>query len=284
MSEYLAPGVYVEEVERGPRPLQGVPTHVTALVGVTERGATGPTRVTSAQEFERAVGGEFDARKFLPAAARGFFENGGQHLVRCRVVAADAAAAQRAFGDWVLHAVGPGEWGNRIVAAIDLRPGDRFRLQLSYRSADPSLPELREAFDDLSMDPASPDHYARRLGTADAPRSALAWLEGGAAAALPPTVGPVNLAGGSDGSPASLGEFARALGALADDRLRDVALVCAPHAGADAAGVHRLLIEHCEQQRFRFAVLDCEPGIVQPGSVDPAAAGLDTQYAALYLP
>jgi len=277
MAEYLAPGVYIEEVERGPRPIQGVSTHVTAMLGVTERGATGPTRVESALEFARRFGGEFDPRKFLPSAAKGFFENGGKQLVVCRVVSADAVAAQRAFGDWVLSATGPGEWGNEIIADIDTRGADRFRLRLSYR-------ERVEEFDDLSIDPDSPDHPARRLGTADAPSSALAWLDGSKAAALPPAEGPANLAGGSDGSPAGAADFTAALARLADDRWRDVALVSAPHAGADAASVHRMLIEHCERQRFRFAVLDCEPGIVDPRGVDPAAVGLDTQFAALYLP
>jgi len=277
MTEYRAPGVFIEEIERGPRPIEGVPTHVTALLGVTERGPLAPTRVTSALEFARRFGAEFDAQKFLPSAAAGFFENGGKQLVVCRVMAADAVPARHAFGDWVLSAVGPGQWGNQVVAVIDVRGADRFRLRLSHR-------DLAEEFDGLSLDPESPDHYARRLGTADAPRSTLAWLDGGQATALPPGAGPINLAGGSDGSPAGSGDFARALGLLSDDRFRDVALVCAPHAGAEAAGVHRLLIEHCERQRFRFAVLDCEPGIADPRGVDPAAAGLDTPYAALYLP
>jgi len=38
MAEYLAPGVYVEEVPSGVRVIEGASTSVTAFVGVAERG------------------------------------------------------------------------------------------------------------------------------------------------------------------------------------------------------------------------------------------------------
>ena len=38
MPEYLHPGVYIEEIERGPRPIEGVPTSTAAFLGETERG------------------------------------------------------------------------------------------------------------------------------------------------------------------------------------------------------------------------------------------------------
>ena len=36
MPEYLSPGVYVEEVDRGPKPIEGVGTAMAAFVGFTE--------------------------------------------------------------------------------------------------------------------------------------------------------------------------------------------------------------------------------------------------------
>ena len=38
MPEYLAPGVYVEEVDTGSKPIEGVSTSTAGMVGVTERG------------------------------------------------------------------------------------------------------------------------------------------------------------------------------------------------------------------------------------------------------
>ena len=40
MAEYLSPGVYIEEVETGPKPIEGVSTSTTGFVGVTVRGPT----------------------------------------------------------------------------------------------------------------------------------------------------------------------------------------------------------------------------------------------------
>ena len=37
MPQYLSPGVYVEEVESGSRPIEGVGTAVAAFIGLAER-------------------------------------------------------------------------------------------------------------------------------------------------------------------------------------------------------------------------------------------------------
>ncbi len=101
MPEYLAPGVYVEEVNSGPPPIQGVGTSTTGFVGVTRRGPTAgrPQLVTNYGEFVRLYGGPFDfgapfaGHSDLPYAARGFFANGGRRLYVQRVVPATATVA-----------------------------------------------------------------------------------------------------------------------------------------------------------------------------------------------
>ena len=59
MAEYLSPGVYVEEFDSGPTPMQGVGTSVAGFVGVTERGQVSgaPILVTGPAEFKRKFGG-----------------------------------------------------------------------------------------------------------------------------------------------------------------------------------------------------------------------------------
>ena len=37
MPEYLSPGVYVEEVDRGPKPIEGVGTAMPVFIGFTEK-------------------------------------------------------------------------------------------------------------------------------------------------------------------------------------------------------------------------------------------------------
>ena len=51
MPEYLSPGVYVEEMDSGPRPIEGVPTSTAAFLGETERGPLRPRLVSSFNEY-----------------------------------------------------------------------------------------------------------------------------------------------------------------------------------------------------------------------------------------
>src|SRR6266568_5301415 len=105
-SSYLSPGVYVEETDTGNKPIEGVSTSTTGLVGVTERGpANVPTLVTSFGEFRRVFGGyltiaEFTdptgrAHCYLPHATEGFFVNGGKRAYVVRVTAREAERADR---------------------------------------------------------------------------------------------------------------------------------------------------------------------------------------------
>ncbi|GAB4280639.1 MAG: phage tail sheath family protein [Deferrisomatales bacterium] len=98
MPEYLAPGVYVEEVSFRPRSIEGVSTSTTAFVGPTRKGPLdGPPEViTSYGEFERVYGGmtnlsyaagtdaDPDVTNYLAHGVRAFFDNGGRRLYVAR--------------------------------------------------------------------------------------------------------------------------------------------------------------------------------------------------------
>src|SRR5437868_5285031 len=92
MPEYLAPGVYVEEVDTGDKPIEGVSTSTAGMVGVTTRGPVGvPTLVTSVADFQRQFGGRLDyhtytTTSYLPLAVEGFFNNGGKRVYVVRVL------------------------------------------------------------------------------------------------------------------------------------------------------------------------------------------------------
>jgi len=85
--DYFAPGVYVEEVDRGSRPIEGVQTNIAGFIGFTEavRGGAEPFKpmlVTSWNQYQQYFGAEgsdgftdFDA--YLPFAVNGWFLNGG---------------------------------------------------------------------------------------------------------------------------------------------------------------------------------------------------------------
>lgn len=95
MPEYLAPGVFVEEVSFRAKSIEGVSTTTTGFIGPTRYGPLDiePEIVTSLVEFERTYGdrdrldfedaGEID--NYLWHAVRAFFEEGGKRLYVSRV-------------------------------------------------------------------------------------------------------------------------------------------------------------------------------------------------------
>jgi uncharacterized protein len=57
MPEYLSPGVYVEEIDTGSKPIEGVSTSTAGMVGLTERGPNVPMLVTNAGDYSEMFGG-----------------------------------------------------------------------------------------------------------------------------------------------------------------------------------------------------------------------------------
>lgn len=56
-SEVTRPGMFIEEASQGPHPITGVPTSVTAFVGVAQAGPLhSPLSITSLTEFESHFG------------------------------------------------------------------------------------------------------------------------------------------------------------------------------------------------------------------------------------
>ena len=82
MPQYLSPGVYVEEVDRGSKPIEGVGTSVAAFVGFTEKGPREAQLVTNWEQFRTIYGG-FIEGAFLPTSVYGYFLNGGRAPILC---------------------------------------------------------------------------------------------------------------------------------------------------------------------------------------------------------
>jgi len=99
MPTYHSPGVYVEEVSSGSRPIEGVGTAVCAFVGFTERGVPNqPTLVTNWTQYSKAFGGFVDGAH-LPQSVYGYFLNGGGAAYVVRIGATDADAGEQASAD-----------------------------------------------------------------------------------------------------------------------------------------------------------------------------------------
>ena len=315
MPEYLHPGVYIEEIERGPRPIEGVPTSTTAFLGETERGPLRPTLVTSYREYQRWFGSVFLKGCYMPHAAAGFFENGGKRLYVSRITAKDSVAATKDLDSgFTATAAGPGAWGNNVWVRVlegstkDAAGKSGFRLRLAYWSAKPQTafdpfedfksvprPQVVEEYNDLSIDPLSPDYYLKRLTNTETNESVSALIKL-TNAVTPPTAKPPAKAGsflesGSDVTePPGTADFnptdrEQGLAALDLDPFRDIALMHAPFPRKDADAINKAIFDYCEKRRFCFAVIDSEKDAL-PGSLNPRGApkSWDTQHAAFYTP
>jgi hypothetical protein len=149
MPEYLAPGVFIEEVSTGPVPIAGVSTSTAAVIGLTPRGPIdAPTLVTSVGAFRELFGGAIpqDAGAALPAgfsavwhAVQGFFENGGTRLYASRVDAGTGTARSEVYalpnsgGDTIeVHAIDTGKWAEPVFAVRNGRYQQVEGLRVSF--------------------------------------------------------------------------------------------------------------------------------------------------------
>lgn len=122
------PGVYIEELPSGVRPLVGVPTSIAAFVGYTPRGLDHrATRIDSWGDFERAFGG-LAADSLVSYAVKQYYDNGGGAAYVVRVPKSDAVAAVIALEDEVaagadtactFTALSRGAWANDVIIDID---------------------------------------------------------------------------------------------------------------------------------------------------------------------
>jgi uncharacterized protein len=322
MPEYLSPGVYVEEVDRGSKPLAGVSTRTGGFLGQTERGPRQPKFVTSFEDYQRTFGGfelhqmgERLENAYLPYAVYGFFENGGSRCYVARITGLDAEAtspevgvATQTFSPIRVKAVGPGIWGNHIDVTIEdaslkARNPALFKLTVRYwlikagedrdevrnaRQEEKRPAHVEEVYDNLSPDELSTDYYENRINGP----SKLITIER-IDAESPETVDATWLEGGEDGETVGTPDFVGKTLEAGENRIRtgltgfevidDISVVAAPsQALGRFQGLTSRIVTHCEKMEDRFAVIAAEQS-VDIGDPD-AISRPDSSYGALYLP
>src|ERR1051325_11658852 len=83
-TSYLSPGVYVEEVDRGSKPIEAVGTNTVGFLGESAKGPVNESvLITNWSQFVKTFGDFKDCSEHLAHAVYGFFNNGGS---RCFVV------------------------------------------------------------------------------------------------------------------------------------------------------------------------------------------------------
>src|ERR1700755_1899373 len=83
-TSYLSPGLYVEEVDRGSKPIEAVGTNTVGFLGESAKGPMNEAvLITNWSQFVKTFGDFKDCSEHLAHAVYGFFNNGGS---RCFVV------------------------------------------------------------------------------------------------------------------------------------------------------------------------------------------------------
>ncbi|MBK1657103.1 phage tail sheath family protein [Paracraurococcus ruber] len=193
MPEYLAPGVFVEEVSFRQKSIEGVGTSVAGIVGPTRFGPVRgkPLLCTSYLDFERYFGDArnlvFGAAKAVAVnhtayAARAFFDNGGKQLFVTRVVnggggqATGAALGTASFAANAL-AIGTGQ----AAATLTFRarfPGAAGNLDLVF------TPRTAENLVTVAVPAEAKEGDAALVTAADVAQPRLVLAPGGLAAGI----------------------------------------------------------------------------------------------------
>ncbi|MGW0577553.1 phage tail sheath subtilisin-like domain-containing protein, partial [Streptomyces sp. NPDC002920] len=323
MPSYLSPGVYVEEVASGSRPIEGVGTSVAAFVGLAPTGPLNePTLVTNWTQYVAAFG-DFTDGYYLAHSVYGFFNNGGSAAYVVRVGGSPAGASgdtkspaavggstapaalpagePKQLGTFAVTAVAPGNLSVEVADAEGEGPAERFKLivkdgdravetfDVSAKKGNRAyvVTQVKERSKLITVTEAAP---AAQLARPDNQTVALPAAPAGGAPAAPAeevsSVGPAHYLGDSSDR--------TGFGGLeAVDEISMVAvpdLMAAYQRGAiDLEAVKAVqlgLIAHCELMGDRVAVIDPPPSLNarQIRVWRQETAGYDSKYAALYYP
>jgi phage tail sheath protein FI len=300
MPNYLSPGVYVEEVEAGSRPIEGVGTAVAAFVGLAARGpANTPILVTNWNQFT-ATFGEFVEGSYLAHAVYGYFLNGGGAAYVVRVGAdgvepsasAELPSTEGGKSAFRVAAIEAGSAGNDISVEVGAASeGGEGSFKLVVKQGGKAV----ETFDNVTTGKGK-----QNVATVVKAQSKTITIE--EVGALAPAAGTTSLAGGGAAVPARVtpsdyvGSSADRTGFAGLEAVDEVTMLSVPDLMAvyeqgiiDLEGLQAVqlaMIAHCELMGDRVAILDAPPGLnaqqVKEWRVDKA--GYDSKYATLYWP
>lgn len=317
---YASPGVYVEEVERGTKPIEAVGTSMAAFVGITaeasikaidpETGERVPvesrvnraTLVTNWTQYTDIFGG-FTAGAYLPDAVYGYFANGGGPCYVTSLRALDESDAEASAAEVKIPATGRGN-SFTVTARTPGPAGNQLTVTIKHEA-----PEKKEG-EEGEEEEAEAESFTMSVGGET--KSGLTVKKGDKHVGdiefesvtvtdvrnTMPQEGTYALSGGGVQPLTAedyIGDVAERTGIGGLEEFDDVRLVLCPdvmagYDGSDSAKqrvqtVQTAIINHCEKMRYRFAVLDAPPGMnAQEVKEWRESVNYDTSYAALYYP
>lgn len=316
---FQSPGVYVQEIDRGVKPIQGVGTSLPAFAGITQRAGKQtsltvdadsmtlgeqayvgkPTLVANWTQYVELFGDIVDGA-YLPDAVYGYFANGGGacYVLSLRTINAALAAGTPA---------------RKASVAI---PGSGRTNNVSFRIVARSEGAAENNLQ-VTVTPAEDGTFTLQIGSEVKSGLTLSGEVNNVATVTftlveivdvsphPPKAGSYTLAGGADAEPAPAprpldqrdyeGDVQQQTGFAALKTIDELRLLVCPDlmAGFDGSqdakdrvkAIQTKMIGFCEETKRCFAILDTPPGLSAQAAIEWRNwLGFDTSYAALYYP
>lgn len=307
---YLHPGVYIEEVPSGAKPIEAVGTATAVFIGYTEQGPMEkPTLISSWSQYDAQFGGILDDEISVSGAATplgdpmghavyAFFQNGGgkAYIVRSASGSPDASKGGDSDGALTFTAANEGTWGdNLVVRVISKNPGDatndEFSIAIGTGTADDFV--AQEIIGTVTLTNTDAEYIENVINDASglvtvAVSTTPAEVTAGRTAFNAATDGitDISLGSGDNGNKPTKTEFQGVFTAL--EKYRDINIVLLPGQywdGGTGQGIIEEGIVHCEKMTNRMIIFDPKPGDELKNEKGIQDLSLSTStYAALYYP
>jgi uncharacterized protein len=312
--ESLSPGVYIEEVDKGTKPIEGAGTACAAFLGFADKGPVNkPTFIPNWTEFVNNFGG-FVKGGFLANAVFGYFLNGGGRCYVTRLPSGDGKDELKAIG--ALPSRSKKSIESLSITALEAGPaGAEISVEVAKPSAE-DAPEdqfnvtvrrgtTEEVFENLSFGKGKGIHNVLDVINKQSKLIRIAEKESTLSVAEKvPGPGKYALAIAEETTTALatissgeiVGDASERTGLSGFEATDDITMVCMPdlmalyQAGTlsmdGVKAVQLAAIAHCEKMKDRFVILDCPPGLKPQAMKDwrMNVAGYDTKYGAVYYP
>ncbi len=312
MPTYLSPGVYVEEVPAGSRPIEGVGTSVAAFVGLAAKGPVNePTLVSNWTQFSENFG-DFVENSYLAHAVYGWFLNGGGNCFVVRIAPSSGngdrpkaidGPKQAVLGGYTVQSIAKGATASKDIqvaveaAGGDAPPEDEFKLVVLVDG------KSTETYDNVT-NKAQDNNVATKVNAASklikleetTSGSGLTPLAKGQVDLTRPEPAPVPPTTDNLGTGDYVGDAADRTGFGGLEAVDEVTMVAVPDLAAalDNGAIDRDtfkavqlgMIAHCELMGDRIAILDTPPNLnaQQVHKWRTAEAGYDSKFATMYWP
>ncbi len=308
MPAYLHPGVYIEEIPSGSKPIEAVGTSTAVFIGYTEKGTLDePSLITSWDDYELEYGGlreteiavsgsSYVAGDPMGFAVYHYFKNGGgkAYIVRIASEGTGLSASSQNIRNGaddadLIHfeAVNEGEWGDSLVIVLTAKDSDNFKVEVGSGTGDDFVPA--EVFGQVTLDESASDFILSVINDAS---ELVQITEVGDQTELTTNlsaddgVTELVLTGGQNGSNPTSDEYEDVFSALL--KYRDINVVMLPGLSWDGGSEQAIIesgIAHCEAMQNRMIIIDLPAGSELEDENGVIALGLSTStYAATYYP